>query len=71
MARMNWEKANRRDHMRRYSDTEIREPKRATDKQILTIYKYKMVDSISTEMTLLEAKGIISDYAAKHWTTKR
>lgn len=69
MARMNWEKANRRDRMRRYefSGEATRLPKPATDKQILTIYKHKMVEFIPTDLTLSDAKEIISAYAEVHW----
>lgn len=70
MARMNWEKANQRDRMRRYefSGEKInRAPKLATDKQVLTIFKYKMLESIPTDMTLEFARSVIAAYAAEHW----
>jgi len=72
MTRMNWEKAKQRDRYRGNSvKFESSTEKRATEKQILTIFKNKMVESISTEMTVLEAQLIISAYAAEHWTAKQ
>lgn len=68
MTKMNWEKARQRDRFSGHSvKLESNNEKRATEKQIMTIFKNKMVDSISTEMTVLEAQLIISAYADKHW----
>lgn len=72
MTKMNWEKARQRDRYRGNSvSLESNNEKRATEKQILTIFKNKMVDSISTEMTVLEAQVIISAYAEKYWKNQK
>jgi len=69
MTKMNWDKAKQYDRFRKHrTERPVGRSPRATDKQILVIYKHKMMESIPTDLTVSGAKEIISAFAAKHWS---
>lgn len=76
MTRMNWDKVRRQEMVRRHGSEhksyEFKKEKRATDKQIVLIFKHKMMVDIPTELTLSEATAIISRFAQENgWNNAR
>jgi len=68
MTKMNWDKANQYDRYRRHRPRRpIGKSPRATDKQILVIWKHRMVESIPADLTISGAREINSAFAAKNW----
>lgn len=75
MTKMNWEKAKQRDRMRRTGGEpkyDISSPKRASEKQVAIIFRHKMLEFIPTEMSMDDARAIISAFAETHgWNDKK